>query len=74
MASVLISNGTGGTVSISHLGNDGEFVVVGAISAEKRLSFTDVAGSVWKVSARGGSGRETIFKTGTTNSHFIFCG
>ena len=78
--SVLVSNASREPVVVSRLAGDGAFVDLGIVGGEKRLSFLDSPGSVWKIERRGGDssqgpgggGAPLFFESGKTNSHFIF--
>ena len=75
--SVLISNATREPALLSRLSEGGGFIDLGIVAPQKRLSFLDAPGSIWKVEQRvGGSeragGKPVFFKSGQTNSHFVF--
>ena len=75
---VLFSNASGGSVTVSRLESDGTFNDAAAISPGRRLSFIDKPGQLWKIEPR--SGRETkgaiaeptFYRVAEHNSHFVF--
>jgi AraC-like DNA-binding protein len=71
---VLISNATDCPAMLSRLGTDGAFADLGIAAAQKRLSFLDCPGSIWKIDAHDGrpDSRTAFFKSGRSNSHFVF--
>ena len=70
---VLISNGSDQSITVSRLGQDGVYAKLATVCAEKRASFTDVPGSTWKLSSKDGTeSNESFFQTSKTNAHLIY--
>ena len=74
VVSLLISNASNEPVVISRQVADGTFEEMAIVEREKRLSFLDSPGSIWRLEPRfaGSNLQPTLYQSGEINSHFVF--